>query len=174
MLKTTVAALVASSLLVIGCKKEESAAPSTPTPAPVAAPAAAAAPAAPALVEVDLSKWGPAFAGYIAMAPKGTVVEFDDPSRQLKISDDDYLKVSEAPFFEDAIAGLEKDPDLKNIVKVSATEATYERTPPLGKMWCFDTLVTTGKDKWSCSAESLTGADAAKSMLAICKSIKKK
>jgi hypothetical protein len=126
------------------------------------------------LVEVDLSPWGPAWKGYVAMAPAGTKVTFDDPSRHLEISESDYVSVSEAPGFADAVKGLSKDPDNKNIVNVSPTEVTYERNPPLGKQWCFDTLLTVGKDKWSCAAESFTSAEVSKQMLETCKSIKKK
>jgi hypothetical protein len=72
------------------------------------------------------------------------------------------------------VAGLDKDKDNKNIVKVSATEVTYERAPPLGKEWCFDTLFLKEKDKWSCSAETFTSAEMAKQLRDICKSIKKK
>jgi hypothetical protein len=131
---------------------------------------AAAAP----LKEVDLSAWGKQWKGYVAMAPASAKVTFDDPSRQLHLSDEDYINVSEAPFFQDGIAGLSKDADNKNIVKVSATEVTYERNPPLGKQWCFDSLVKTGKAKWSCAAQSFTSAETAKRLLEICRSIKKR
>jgi len=133
-----------------------------------------AAPKAAALVEIDLSAWGPAWKGYVAMAPAGSKVSFDDPSRQLSIDESDYLKVSEAPGFADAVASLDKDKDNSKIVKVSPTEVTYERNPPMGKQWCFDTMFMLGKEKWSCAAETTTSAEASKQMLAICKSIKKK
>ncbi len=132
------------------------------------------APKAAALVEIDLSAWGPAFKGWVAMAPAGAKVTFDDPSRQIQVTEEDYLKVSEAPGFADSVASLDKDKDNSNIKKVSATEVTYERNPPMGKQWCFDTMFTVGKDKWSCAAETTTSAEASKQMLAICKSIKKK
>lgn len=162
--------------LAPGCKKDEApaAAPAAPKAEVPTTPVAAPAPAGPALKEVDLAAWGPKFAGYVAQAPAGTKIQFDDPSRQLLVTDTEYLNINEAPFLEDAIAGLGKDPDNLNIVKVSATEATWERNPPLGKMYAFDTLVQTGTDKWSCNGESSDSAEAAKRLLAICKSIKKK
>ena len=135
---------------------------------------AKASPKAAPLVEIDLSAWGPAWKGYVAMAPATAKVSFDDPSRQMQVTDSDYLKVSEAPGFSDAVAGLGKDPDNKNIVKVSPTEVTYERNPPMGQQWCFDTMFMLGKEKWSCAAETFTSGAASKQMLDICKSIKKK
>lgn len=164
------------SFTLIGCKKD--AAPAEVAPAAAQkAPAPAPVPEAPkkaALVEVDLSKWGAPFAGHVAMAPPGTTIEFDDPSRQLKISENDYLNVSEAPFFEDALASLGKDdPQVKNLVK-GATEATWERTAPIGAFWSFDVLVTTGATKWSCNGETLTDAATRATLIEVCKSIKKK
>ncbi len=140
--------------------------------AAAAEPAKAAAPVE--VKEIDLSAFGPSFKGYVAMAPSTSKVEFDDPSRFLHISELDYLKLSEAPFFADGIASLSKDPDNKNIVKLGELGATYERNPPLGKQWCFDYQVKIGADAWSCSAESFTSAEVAKQLLEICKSIKKK
>jgi hypothetical protein len=126
------------------------------------------------LKEVDLSVWGPAWKGYVLMAPAGAKATFDDPSRQLTLSETDYLKLSEAPFFEDGVGSLEKDKDNKNIAKVSTAEVTYERTPPLGKQWCFDMLYVKEKEKWSCSAETFTSAEMSKQLRDVCKSIKKK
>jgi pyruvate/2-oxoglutarate dehydrogenase complex dihydrolipoamide acyltransferase (E2) component len=39
------------------------------------------------LKEIDLSVWGPAWKGYVAMAPAGAKATFDDPSRQLTVSE---------------------------------------------------------------------------------------
>lgn len=170
--RLVVAAVVVSSLL--GCKKDGEA-PSTPAPGAVPPPAAAPPPApkGPELVEVDLSPWGDAFKGYVAMAPKGTKVQFDDPSRQLLVTESDYLNMNEAPFFEDGLASVGKDPEQKNVVK-TATEASWERDPPLGHAWAFDALVKTGDAKWSCNGETFSNAEMARTLQAICKSVKKK
>lgn len=182
--------LFASGMLVTGAcgKKKEgeadkdtAAKPATETPTTKEAdpPKEAPKPAAPAgkPVDVDLSAWGPAFKGYVATVPEGSVVEFDDPSRHLKLSDVDYVSVGEAPYWEDAVAGLSKDPDNKNIKKVSDTEYRYERTPPLGTAWAVDMLIKVGKDKFSCTAgdPGTFTSDAMRDQIsAICKSIRKK
>lgn len=165
---------VVAAIVVAGCAKEPSTGPVAPLAS--AAPEAGKEPGKPAgaLEEIDLSAWGPAWKGYVAMAPASAKVTADGSSRYLNISEADYLKVTEAPFFEDAVAGLPKDPDNKNIVKASPTEVTYERNPPAGKQWSFNTLVMLGKDKWSCTAETFTSAEVSKQLLRICKSIKKK
>jgi hypothetical protein len=177
-------ALLLVSVLASGCDKPSAAASSEKTDDKKSEPKKSddktekttekAAPKAEPLVEIDLSTWGPAWKGYVAMAPAGAKVSFDDPSRQMQVTESDYLKVSEAPGFADAVAGLDKDKDNSKIVKVSPSEVTYERNPPMGKQWCFDTMFVLGKEKWSCAAETTTSAEASKQMLAICKSIKKK
>lgn len=125
-------------------------------------------------VEIDLSVWGPEFAGWVAMAPAGTKVEFDDPSRQLSISDEDFLSVGEAPGYADAIKGLAGDADNSNIVVVSETEARWERNPPLGKEWNFDIKMDLDGKPWSCAGSTFTDAPTADKLVAICKSMKKK
>jgi hypothetical protein len=170
-MKRLILSALATLTLVAGCSKE-AAAGTAPTPTAVAP--VLEAPKKPALVELDLSKWGPAFKGYVALAPAGSTLEFDDPSRQLKISENDYLNLNEAPFFEDALASIGKGDDtVKNVVK-KVTEATWERTAPIGAFWSFDVLVTTGKDKWSCNGETLTDATTRAVLVDVCKSIKKK
>ncbi len=138
--------------------------------APADAPAAAAA----ADKELDLSAFGPDFKGFVAMAPEGTKVEFDDPSRQLQISDVDFLSVGEAPGYADAVKGLANDKDNSNIKIVSDTEARWERNPPLGKEWAFDVKIDIGGKPWSCSGSTFTDAAMADKLVGICKSIKKK
>lgn len=133
-----------------------------------------APPPAAADKEIDLAAWGPAFAGWVAMAPEGTKVELDDPSRQLKISETDYLSVGEAPGYDDAIKGLANDKDNSNIKIVSPTEARWERNPPLGKEWSFDIKLDVGGKPWSCSGSTFTDAPMADKLVAICKSMKKK
>ncbi len=135
---------------------------------------AKADPPAAADEEIDLSVWGPEFAGWVAMAPAGTKVEFDDPSRQLAISDEDFLSVGEAPGYADAIKSLAGDADNSNIVVVSETEARWERNPPLGKEWNFDIKMDVGGKPWSCAGSTFTDAAMADKLVAICKSMKKK
>jgi hypothetical protein len=129
------------------------------------------------MVEHDLSPWGKQFAGYVALAPKDAKIEFDDPSRNIKLSEEDFVSVGEAPYWEDSIKTLPDDKDNKNIKKVSDTEVRYERTPPLGKSWLVDILIKVGKDKYSCGT-GMTGTFTSELMAdriaTICKSIKKK
>lgn len=124
--------------------------------------------------EIDLSVWGPEWKGWVAMAPEGTKVELDDPSRQLTISDVDFLSVSEAPGYADAVKGLASDKDNSNIQVVSDTEARWERNPPLGKQWNFDVKLDLGGKPWSCNGGTFTDAATADKLVAICKSMKKK
>ena len=180
------ALLVALSLVACKGKDKDKAAPAPdPTPAATkpaepATPPPAPTPAAPPpakLVETDLSPFGPAFKGYVAMVPEGAKLEFSDPSRFIHLDDKDFVSISEAPFWEDGVAGLSKDPDNKNIKKVSDTEYQYERTPPLGTAYAVDILVKTGKDKWSCTAGdpgTFTSDAMRQQIAAICKSIHKK
>ncbi len=133
-----------------------------------------AAPPAAADKEIDLSVWGPEWKGWVAMAPEGTKVELDDPSRQLSISDTDFLSVSEAPGYADAVKGLAGDKDNSNIQVVSDTEARWERNPPLGKQWNFDVKIDLGGKPWSCNGGTFTDAATADKLVAICKSMKKK
>lgn len=145
--------------------------PADPKPADPTPP-----PAAPAkLVEVDLSPWGGPFAGMVAMAPEGSKVQFDDPSRQLMIDDTDFISVSEAAGWDDANSekGLSGDPDNKEI-KAGPTESHWVRNPPLGKQWNFDTKLELGGATWSCNGATFTSADVEAKLTAICKSIKKK
>lgn len=141
------------------------------------APAKADEPAAPPAAadkELDLSAFGPAFKGYVATAPDGTKVEFDDPSRQLIVSDVDFLSIGEAPGYADAVKGLAGDKDNSNIKVVSETEARWERNPPLGKQWNFDIKLDIGGKPWSCGGGTFTDAAMADKLVTICKSIKKK
>jgi hypothetical protein len=184
-LLSTLAMKIYATLLLVSitaCKSSDSvpnnAAP-PPAPKPAAEPAAAPAPPAPAakLVETDLSKLGAPFKGYVAMIPDGAKLEFDDPTRQIHLSDVDYVSISAAEYWEDGVAGLSKDKDNKNITKVSATEYRYERTPPLGTAWAVDVLVKTAGAKWSCSAGdpgTFTSAAMRDQIAAICNSIHKK
>ena len=147
--------LVASLLAFTGCKKKEEAKPADPAkttePAkdmakdePKVAEPAADEPKQLAEVEMvdhDLAPFGKAFEGYVVTAPKDAKIEFDDPSRQIVLSDTDFVSIGEAPYWEDSVKGLDKDKDNQNIKKVSDTEYRYERTPPLGKAWLVDTLV---------------------------------
>jgi|GEM_PF-3599529 len=183
MKNTLLLTLALSSVLAVGCKKKDddkkaetpttatkpgdTAKPADPTPPPPPPPAAADK-------EIDLSAWGPAFAGYVAMAPEGTKVEFDDPSRQLTISDTDYVSVSEAEFWGDGVKSLATDPDNTEIKNVSDTEVRYMRNPPLGKQWNFDLKLDIGGKTFSCGGNTFTDAAMADKLVAICKSIKKK
>jgi hypothetical protein len=129
------------------------------------------------LVDHDLAPFGKQFEGWVVTAPKEAKLEFDDPSRQIILSDTDFVSISEAPYWEDGVKTLDKDKDNQNIKKVSDTEVRYERTPPLGKSWLVDTLVKVGKDKWSCGT-GMTGTFHSEAMAdriaTICKSIRKK
>ena len=111
-----------------------------------------------------------------AQAPAGSKVVFDDPSRQLSIGDENenFVSVGEAPGYADGVAYLPKDPDNKNIVVVSPTEARWERNPPLGKEWNFDVKIDVGGAAYSCGGSTFTSAAVADQLVAICKSIKKK
>jgi hypothetical protein len=142
--------------------------------APADAAKAEPAPAAAADKEIDLAAWGEPFKGWVATAPEGTKIEFDDPSRQLAISDEDFLSVSEAPGYADAVKSLATDKDNSNIKVVSDTEARWERNPPLGKQWNFDVKIDVGGKPWSCSGGTFTDAATADKLVAICKSMKKK
>jgi hypothetical protein len=177
--------LVALSL--VGCKDKKETPAAQPDPGPAATkPAEPAAPAQPPpppapapakLVETDLSPFGPQFKGYVAMAPEGAKLEFSDPSRFIHLDDKDFVSIGEAPYWEDAVGGLSKDPDNKNIKKVSDTEYQYERTPPLGTAYSVDVLVKIGKTKWSCNAGdpgTFTSDARRQEIAAICKSIHKK
>lgn len=187
----SIALVLAAAASLSACKKKEENKPADPAakPAdPAAKPADPAAkpadpvptptptPTAPAanLVEVDLSPFGDAFKGYVAMAPAGTKVEFDDPSRQLIISDTDFVSVSEAPGYADAVKSLGTDPDNSEIKVVSDTEARWMRNPPLGKQWNFDVKVDVGGAPYSCSGGTFTDAAMADTLVNVCKSIKKK
>ena len=108
------------------------------------------------------------------MAPEGTKVTFDDPSRQLAISEEDFLSVSEAPYYADGVKSLAGDKDNSNIQVVSDTEARWERNPPLGKQWNFDIKIDVGGASYSCNGGSFTSAAVADKLVAICKSMKKK
>lgn len=127
----------------------------------------------PADAEIDLSPWGGPWKGMVAMAPAGAKVELDEPSRQMKINDTDFLSVGEAPFYADSVANLSKDKDNSNIKTVSPTEARWERNPPLGKEFNFDVKLAAPKD-WDCSGSTFTSAAMADRLVAICKSIHKK
>jgi hypothetical protein len=111
-----------------------------------------------------------------AQAPAGSKVVFDDPSRQLSIGDENenFLSVSEAPYYADGVKSLSKDPDNSNIAIVSDTEARWERNPPLGKEWNFDVKIDVGGAAYSCGGSTFTSAAVADQLVAICKSIKKK
>ena len=179
--------VLATTLVACGSKKKEgeggdpapaakASEPKAADPAPAEAKPAAPAPSA-KLVETDLSKFGPAFKGYVAMIPEGAKLEFDDPSRHITLSDTDFVSISEAPYWEDGVASLAKDPDNKKIEKIGDNTVKYERTPPLGTAWAVDVLVKLGKDKFSCTAGdpgTFTSAAMRDSIEAICKSIKKK
>jgi len=170
---TTTAALA-------GCKKkEENKATDKPTTAtkpgdPPATDKAPPPPPAAADKEIDLSVWGPDFAGYVAMAPDGTKVTFDDPSRQLAISDSDFLSVGEAPYWADGIKVTKEDKDNTEIKDVSPTEVRWVRNPPLGKEWAFDLKVDIAGKPYSCSGSTFTDGPMADKLAGICKSIKKK
>jgi hypothetical protein len=183
---------------VAACKKdsEKAAAPAPSAPAPTAPtapaplapaptapsapapePAPAAAPGPGKMIELDLAAFGADFKGYTISAPAGAVVEFDAPSRQIKWGESEYLSIDDAPFWEDAAAGLTKDKDNQNVVVTKGVMARWERTPPLGKSWLVDVVVKVGKNKLSCN-NGMTGtftnketADLAETM---CKSLHKK
>jgi len=131
------------------------------------------------MVEHDLSPFGKQFAGWVVTAPKTAKLEFDDPSRHIVLSEEDFITLSEAEGWNDAIneKSLASDKDNQNIKKVSDTEYRWERTAPLGKSWLVDTLVMVGKEKWSCGT-GITGTFTSEAMAdriaTICKSIKKK
>lgn len=129
------------------------------------------------MVDHDLAPFGKPFEGWVVTAPKEAKLEFDDPSRQIILSDTDFVSITEAPGWEDGVKALDKDKDNQNIKKVSETEVRYERTPPLGKSWLVETLVKVGKDKWSCGTGA-TGTFHSEAMAdriaTICKSIRKK
>jgi hypothetical protein len=151
-------------------KKAADAKVDAPTDVAKAEPAAALAPDK----EIDLSPWGPEFKGWVVMAPEGSKVELDDTSRQLSISETDFISVSEAPGYADAVKGLAGDKDNSNIKVVSDTEARWERNPPLGKQWNFDIKMDVGGKPWSCNGATFTDAAMADKLVAICKSMKKK
>jgi hypothetical protein len=131
------------------------------------------------MVEHDLSPFGKQFAGWVVTAPKDAKITFDDPSRHITLSDEDFVAISEAPGWKDANneKSLASDKDNQNIKIVSDTEVRYERTPPLGKSWCVDVLVKVGKDQFSCGTGmtcTFHSAAMADRISTICKSIKKK
>ncbi len=101
-------------------------------------------------------------------------MELDDPSRQLTISDEDFISVSEAPGYADAVKSLATDKDNSNIQVVSDSEARWERNPPLGKQWNFDIKIDVGGKPWSCNGATFTSAEMADKLVGICKSMKKK
>lgn len=178
MKQTAVLALALATVLSTACKKKDEGKKAEPTAAkpgdkPANKPADPPPPPA-ADKEVNLSAWGAPFAGFVAMAPEGTKVTFDDPSRQLAISDEDFLSVSEAPYYADGVKGLAGDKDNSNIQIVSDTEARWERNPPLGKQWNFDIKIDVGGAAYSCNGGSFTSAAVADKLVAICKSMKKK
>jgi len=185
-MKTLAVALISCAALAGACKKtdsEKAAAPAKDTPkpaepavAPTPDPPKPAEPAAVELVEIDVSALGPAFKGYVAMAPKTAKIESDESSHHISLSDTDFITLDEAPYWDDGIAALEKDKDNSNLKKVSATEVRYERNPPIGKMFLVETLIKVGTAKWSCGT-GLTGpssAAVADQIATICKSIKQK
>lgn len=152
-------------------------APTPAEPAPAAPPATPPAPAAAKMVELDLSPFGQAFKGVVAMVPEGSKTEFDDPSRHIIIDDKDFVAITEAPGWDDAVKSLSTDKDNKNIKMVSPTEVTYERTPPLGTAWDVDVKIKLGKDQWSCATGdpgTFTSAAMRDEIGEICKSIHKK
>src|SRR5512147_1461242 len=114
MKNTLLLALALSTAATLGCKKKDDAAKKDtpaqkPTDKPTDKPAEPAPPPPPPAAadkEIALDAWGADFAGWVAMAPDGTKVAFDDPSRQLTISDTDYVSVSEAAGWDDAAKGL--------------------------------------------------------------------
>lgn len=185
--------LVASILAFTACKKKEEAKPADTTTAEPGSAAVAKDEPKPAdpepakdepktlpeveMVDHDLAPFGKSFEGYVVSAPKDAKIEFDDPSRQIVLSDTDFISIDEAPFWEDGVKGLDKDKDNQNIKKVSDTEYRYERTPPLGKSWLVDMLVKVGKEKYSCGT-GMTGTFHSEAMAdrisTICKSIRKK
>lgn len=124
--------------------------------------------------EMDLAAFGPEFKGYVVMAPEGTKIELDDPSRHITLSDVDFISLGEAPFYDDGVKGLAGDKDNSNIKIVSPTEARWERNPPLGKQWNYDIKIDIGGKAWSCNGGTFTDAAMADKQVAICKSIKKK
>ena len=175
------------ALVACGKKKEEKKDPG-PTAGTAAGTAATEDPPKPdkpeektlpevEMVEHDLAPFGEQFKGYVVTAPKDAKLDFDDPSRHITLSDEDFVALSEAEFWEDGVKSLETDKDNQNIKKVSDTEIRWERTPPLGKSWLVDVLVMVGKEKWSCGT-GITGTFHSEAMAdriaTICKSIKKK
>ena len=180
---TAVLAIALAAVLSTACKKKDEGKKADPTAAkpgdkpadkPADKPVDPPPPPPAADKEVDLSVWGAPFAGFVAMAPEGTKVTFDDPSRQLAISEEDFLSVSEAPYYADGVKGLASDKDNSNIQIVSDTEARWERNPPLGKQWNFDIKIDVGGAAYSCNGGSFTSAAVADKLVAICKSMKKK
>lgn len=166
---------IAALIFAAACTKDEAKTSETGKPSEAAKPSEASKPSGD-MVEHDMGVFGDAFKGYVVTAPKSAKLEFDDPSRQITLSDDNFASISEAGFWEDGVAGLAQDKDNSNIKKVSATEVRYERNPPIGKMWMVDVLVKTGDTKWSCGT-GMTGPDSAEKadqVAAVCKSIKKK
>lgn len=154
-------ALASLALASSACSKKEPEAGKAAKPAQEAAkpvdqaeaakPIEAAKPAAPAaMVELDLAPFGEAWKGYVASVPAGAKLEADDVSRQIILSDVDFLSVSEAPFWADGVKTLPTDKDNSNIVQVSDTEVRWERNPPLGKSWLVDILVKVGDAQFSC------------------------
>jgi hypothetical protein len=153
------------------------AAPAEPAPAAQPASPATPPPAAAKMVELDLSPLGAAFKGVVAMVPEGSKTEFDDPSRHIVIDDKDFVSLTEAPGWDDAVKSLNTDKDNKNIKMVSPTEVTYERTPPLGTAWDVDVKIKLGKAQWSCATGdpgTFTSAAMRDEIAEICKSIHKK
>jgi hypothetical protein len=88
---SSIVPVAVAALVTVGCAREPSTAPAAPvtTAAPEAhkEPAKPAETTAAALKEIDLSVWGPAWKGYVAMAPASTKVTTDGSSRHMTISE---------------------------------------------------------------------------------------
>ncbi len=111
-MKTYLMIAMVSVTALVGCKdKDKGNDKGKDTAAPVAAAPAtsesggdkapATAPATPPtaavkLVELDLSPFGAAFKGFVAMAPEGAKAELDDPSRHIVIDDKDFVALGGA------------------------------------------------------------------------------
>ncbi len=126
---------------------------------------------------LDLSPLGPGWQGYVATVPADWgKIDVDGSTRHIVLTGADFVDISQAPGFADAMAGLSKTPENTHIRVVSPGEVHYQRgTEASGPIWSFDYLVPRADgEKWSCAAETQTGAWASDKLFAICKSIHKR
>ena len=172
-------ALGCSLVAAVGCKKDgdkkPATAPTATAPGSAAPTPAPAVPAAPAkMVEIDLSPGGDDFKGLVISVPEGAKLNSDF---QITWGESEYIQVGLAPYWEDGIAGLEKDKDNQNVVITKGVMARWERVAPLGRSWLVDVFAKIGETSYSCN-NGMVGTFTSKEMAdlaeTMCKSLKKK